>query len=367
MNPTIELRCRVEADFLLAMERAKLEDVLEREISPGTEPHPSDGEVDLVILGYAAHMLSRYQLGQQVLRPASTRFEVDVAASKDSIKETHWTLLPNESISKIHPDDGAEHIRTMKGRLPHWRVIGAQLVSPVFDFTYFEHMFPMFRHIQNVLTDAEAGIGDRQWLDGVSTNRHMSWTNETCSLRIQLAYDGREIPFRTIQNLVATWVVYEDAIEMLQPVHHHGYNIPLAFTLSTRFPVSANKETYRMAIYHCKTLPELRNLVGLYATAGGEAKINFLTFSQDSGLGRSLQSQAHTIEFREHAGTLNADDIKWWMLFTSKMLRFAQALTDANLIFDAHGDFHVIGLLKLIGFPRQGQDFYMRRLEELAH
>lgn len=240
-------------------------------------------------------------------------------------------------------------------------------MSPVIDFTYFEHMFPMFRHIQNVLTDAEAENGDRQWLEGTSKNRHMSWTNETCSLRIQLAYDGREIPFHTLQNLVAIWAIYEDVIEMLQPDHHHGYNVRLAVSLSTRFPVSADKETYRTAIYHCKTLPELRDLAGLYATCGGRTKINLLTFSQDSGLGHGLQLQAHTIEFREHVGTLNADDIKWWMLFTSKMLRFAQALTDANLAFDAHGDLRVIDLLDLIGFPREGQEFYVRRLAELAH
>ncbi len=118
-NPNIDLTCRIEVEFLLAMEINKLEDVLEREISPGTEPHPSGEEVDMVILDYAAYLLNRYQLGLQVVRPASTRFEVDVAGSKDNIKETHWTLLPDQSISEIHPDEGAEHIRSIRGTLPH--------------------------------------------------------------------------------------------------------------------------------------------------------------------------------------------------------------------------------------------------------
>jgi hypothetical protein len=105
----------------------------------------------------------------------------------------------------------------------------------------------------------------------------MSWTNETCSLRIQLAYDGREIPFHTLQNLVAIWAIYEDVVRCYSQIITTATTF-LAVSLSTRFPVSADKETYRTAIYHCKTLPELRDLAGLYATWGGRTKINLLTF-----------------------------------------------------------------------------------------
>lgn len=221
----------------------------------------------------------------------------------------------------------------------------------------------MLKRIQSVLTDAEVETIDRQWLEGISKNRHMSWTNQTCNLGIQLAYDCREMPFQTLQNLVAIWTIYEEAIETLQSCRKDTYTSCSSLGQTAILPADADQEAYRRAIYDCANFAELEGLLGLHDPS---SKIHPRTFTPNSEDGRGFQLQAYAIDFTEHAGTLNADDLRWWVLFTARMIDFAQALTDANVTFNAHGDLHFADLLDLISFEVDGRDYYVKNLAKLA-
>lgn len=117
LEPSLNLTCRFELDFVLAMETNTLGETLWEEISPGTVRPPSEGNDDNLILRYAASRLQEYQLGHSATLPVSTRFDVVVADLDDRTKETEWTLLHGPDLSEHERAECEAHIRHLKGRL----------------------------------------------------------------------------------------------------------------------------------------------------------------------------------------------------------------------------------------------------------
>lgn len=126
-EPSLDLRCRFELDFVLAMEANMLGDVLWEEISPGTVRPPSDGNNDNLMLWYVASKLQEYQLGQRVTQPASTRFNVVIAESEDRTKETEWTMLHGPDLSELDRAECEAHIRHLDNRR---RKCGSSAMEP---------------------------------------------------------------------------------------------------------------------------------------------------------------------------------------------------------------------------------------------
>lgn len=222
------------------------------------------------------------------------------------------------------------------------------------EFTYFDQILPMLRHIQGVLTDNDPNEEDRQWHGDRSTNKLLAWTPEMCGLRIQLSNNGREIAFYTFLNLVVIWGIYEQALEQLQPRHRH------------RPQPTSDLGTFRDTVNRCTNLSEIEEILGPFASTDGSVKLKPLTFTKPSECGRSLELHIHSIEFREHAGTLQAEDIYWWMQLTVTIMQYAQWLTHEDLAFGLFGEVHLTVLLELTSFSRKGKEFYVKRMEELA-
>lgn len=112
------------------------------------------------------------------------------------------------------------------------------------------------------------------------------------------------------------------------------------------------------------TLEELQELVCPPATSEKRAKIHISTSTKPltDGHEQGTQLQAHGVEFREHAGTIDADGTRWWVLFTYMLFGFAQEMTDNDTTFDAYGNLEVTTLFDAIDFPQAGRDFYAQRL-----
>jgi len=227
------------------------------------------------------------------------------------------------------------------------RVISARLLS------YIDDIYPILRHIQNVLMKHESEGGGHQLQVDRATKKLIACIPETSRLRIQLSNDARAIAFNTFRNLVVLWGTYEQALEQLQPKYCH------------RPPTFDNEPTFRRTVNECTNLSEVQELLGTFASTDNSAKIKLSMSTRPSGCGRSQELHIHSVELTEHAATLQADDIYWWMRLTVKIMQYAQWLTDKDFAFGLYGKVCLGHLLELINFTRSGKEFYLRRLKEL--
>ncbi|KAI9778051.1 MAG: hypothetical protein M1816_004279 [Peltula sp. TS41687] len=110
-----------------------------------------------------------------------------------------------------------------------------------------------------------------------------------------------------------------------------------------------NDDAWTRAIYACQDEAELCAMLGKFKDSvlslihhvKGEAK-----------LGRGDRV---TLEFRHQPGTLSPTEIKFWALFTTGMVHWAQAVADQNLTVNVIGQLELNDLFSLIDFPDEGQ------------
>lgn len=207
----------------------------------------------------------------------------------------------------------------------------------------------LLERIERVLLDHEQVF----WPHHDRYGPHKAFVNDSCSLHVHLAYKNQEIPLETLKNLMTIWALFEDSISL---IHSEDW-LRIFPPLLHRFPNEIGRKLLMKAIRTCTNPDQLMSYFRPLETAPKDGKIRLTDFDNPTE-----GFKVRTIEFREHEGTLDVNAIRWWILFTSGVLRFAQALTDANLVFDVAGDVGITDLFELIQFPREGQEFYAKRI-----
>ncbi|KAH0534048.1 hypothetical protein FGG08_007345 [Glutinoglossum americanum] len=232
-----------------------------------------------------------------------------------------WTLTPDETVK---PDPTSD--------LPDKVMTGMELVSPTMPTT-----LPVMEKLRE---------NDLPYIHEQLTPEKIPgcrfWVNSSCGMHVHVSirdFGTRNFEFLTIQNLIAFWGVYEKEIERLHPEHRrHPRNI-YAASLRSAAPHDPKDTDLRVAqwlfrVYSCKNFSDLRDLTDGSAGRGDarDSKVNIVAYSpRDTDTIRPLREP--TIEFREHAGTLDPKDIFCWIMFVTRVVRFAVFLTIRNCRF----------------------------------
>lgn len=197
---------------------------------------------------------------------------------------------------------------------------GIELVSPVFRYSQDHWM----QYVQQVDND----LGPR---NGVGTSYH----NKSTSLHVHFALEGGagfSLPF--LKNLVVLWGIWEEVIETIHPEERHNLNNEYAQSLWRYKQKIARDYRYRPCergeidqdpslgnflhkVYGAVDVDHLRAIIGPM----DEPKYSKLHISPPFHL------KPLTIEFREHRGTTNSQEILWWVRLLERFLSFASRLT----------------------------------------
>jgi hypothetical protein len=84
-----------------------------------------------------------------------------------------------------------------------------------------------------------------------------------------------------------------------------------------------------------------------------------------------------TLEFRQHRGTLNAKEIKWWTIFCATLFQYAHTLTESGIMIanvqplgEENGkvdfllEYSKKSILEHLGFPEEGVKFFRAKEKE---
>ncbi|KAI9774803.1 MAG: hypothetical protein M1840_000019 [Geoglossum simile] len=243
--------------------------------------------------------------------------------------EDTWTITPDETL-KPEPSDP----HTASGLL-NSIVTGMELVSPGLNFDH------------NDWPDGDLENLCGQLAPDKDRDCHF-WTNKSCGLHVHVRvnqnpnpdFEVDDLGFFAIQNVIAIWGVYEKEIEKFHPEHRRAPHNRYAASLRSKAPHLRNDPAGSTAdwltlVYACKDFDDLRNLVQNNTGVGDarDSKINIVAYSpRDSDKARPDRDP--TIEFREHAGSLDPVEITFWIAFVSKMVLFGVWLAKSGLVFD---------------------------------
>jgi hypothetical protein len=174
------------------------------------------------------------------------------------------------------------------------------------------------------------------------------WVDHSCGMHIHVSIDQdpqsavENFEFLAVQNLVAFWGIYEKQIERLHPEHRHHPNI-YAASLRAAAPFDPQAPDFGAAqwlfrVYLCRNFSDLRNLIDGSAGRGDprDSKINIVAYAPRHD-DTTRPDRDPTIEFREHAGTLDPVEMSNWIFFVMKTVRFAMYLAQRNCRFDIEG------------------------------
>jgi hypothetical protein len=249
-----------------------------------------------------------------------------------------WTLTPDKTVKpdptrdlpdSMFPQGISILIRT---NLSVEVMVGMELVSPIIPTT-----LPAMKRLR----EKDLPYIREQLTPGKIPGCRF-WVNPSCGMHVHVSirnFGTRDFEFLTAQNLVAFWGVYEKEIERLHPEYRrHPQNV-YAASLRAVAPHDPKNTDLRTAqwlfrVYSCENFSDLRDLIGGGAGRGDtrDSKINIIAYSpRNTDTIRPLREP--TIEFREHMGTLDPEDIFCWIMFVTRVVRFAVFLTVKNCRF----------------------------------
>ncbi|KAI9785463.1 MAG: hypothetical protein M1839_009204 [Geoglossum umbratile] len=273
-----------------------------------------------------------YKFVTQLLNEGSPnlRFKFnDLSGTEEFDYEGSWTITLDET---LEPD-----LPAAPGQLDSV-VTGMELISPVLSFDHGRWPHRDLEHICGLL-------------NATKTRDCHFWSNKSCGLHVHigvlqdpnpnLKVDNLE--FLTIQNLVAVWGVYEKEIEQLHPAYRRAPDNKFAASLRSIAPHRPNYQAASAAdwltlVYACRDFDSLRDLIQNTTGVGDtrDSKINIVAYSRRD-TDKVRPNRDPTIEFREHAGSLDPFEVSFWIAFVSKMVLFGVWLAKSNLRFDIEG------------------------------
>ena len=243
-------------------------------------------------------------------------------------------------------------------RIARSHVIPVKLTSPIFPSRTTFTCFPIVDSFCKTLTMLEHQGTPRP---AGGDTPYFAFTNATCSL--VLHYDivdpngQRAYELATLQNLVALWGVNEKMISTLQPPHHRGDRNNQSMSLRTFFP-NHDSQSFKDVIYSARNVDELVMSFEPHRSYGHYTRVDLLL--QPTGAGNP--SRCYSLAFREHQGTLNSKDIRFWISFTAKVVNFCVTAATQRRRLGPRFNMSLKDLLDMLGFREN--DYINKRIEE---
>ena len=188
-------------------------------------------------------------------------------------------------------------------------------------------------------------------------------TNLSCGLHVHVGNAEKGYPLRTLKNFALLVTRFEREIHRLHPderVIYPGVRrwcCPPSQLLQPRDPLLSGR-----CIENVKTLEELQSLMNpVYYR---NAAYNFLHLAEPGG---EFLDSYQTIEFRQHAASVDADEILAWVEFTTGMVRYSHHLVNSDWLFDlcsycpTDDSFGILDLMRKFG-QEDLVTFYRTRL-----
>lgn len=137
--------------------------------------------------------------------------------------------------------------------------------------------------------------------------RNNAKVNNTCGFHVHI--DAKDLSLQQIESIYKRYAFYEKAIDLFHPKHRRGNNNN--YCLSIR-PIIEMMDEMNFTI---KEIME-------YSLNDKYYKLNILSLSK---LG--------SIEFRQHKGTINFDEIRHWILFCQDFINASLIKTERDFLF----------------------------------
>lgn len=271
----------------------------------------------------------------KVLSTFGVRTELSSRSTRVSLRShdlTHWHLDTDATIEGPNRDY-------------HWLQI--ELISPILNLT-------------------PAGIAEAMHVAGLIQRHFRVSTNDSTGMHIHIGNSSKGFPLEVCRKVMGFFYTFDGLLEPLHPPsrqdHDWARNIRDACQLSiiNSWSVSEAVET----IFATDSIEELE-----YGFGGRRPAVNIRNLRNGGVPGKK------TIEFRQHAGTLDPERVQAWIQTVGGVVEWCRRVTDteyAELVEDSaeqqdQGDAYAPGtavqLLKAIGL-KEPADFYRKRLKK---
>ncbi|KAI9682242.1 MAG: hypothetical protein M1817_000296 [Caeruleum heppii] len=249
----------------------------------------------------------------------------------------YWTVGMSAGVNMVDWTEWTRLQNVFGGKTDRCIILAVQMVSRVMDFA-----------------DAKTALALEAAMSYLrETSKSFAWTNKTCNLYIDVGLIGKDLTERriwklgTVQNLLTLWVLFQDPLESIHPFHRRTTNrdfTQASSLLSRSIPTTRDNLDWLREVEMTQSFREVLECIGPNAET---RKINFaeLPWFPD------YLGSKPTIEFREHCGTLDVEDVLRWMDLVVASCRFATALEEHGLRFCAQGTLRFEDLVNLLDLP----------------
>lgn len=206
-------------------------------------------------------------------------------------------------------------------------------------------------------------INDIEKVCNIITSTYKVFVNETCGLYVHVGKGRDDMPSdQEIKNLYAILWTFENRLTRLHPSHRQGNEACKSMHAATPLAkrnLSSNDALQR--ILNCQSGAEVIFLVSK-SVVNGEMAYDGCNLMQSSG-----HAIKRTIEFRQHAGTLDPEVIVNWATVCATLLKIAGEISEAGLysfLRDNLRDertFTAVDLIGKIGLERKAE-YYRSKL-----
>ncbi|KAI9838604.1 MAG: hypothetical protein M1819_004918 [Sarea resinae] len=332
-------------------------------------------------------------VAQDLLRPVRPGLRIPPPDDKMAVFDDWWvendTSLQAASRGRLQRELGPLRIRA-EDELERWDSAGVEVVSRVFSTRDLDGG-----------DDAGAGTSAASaeistilaTLRGEGQALYKAFVTDLCGMHVHVGLpDGRKYPHVVAQQLALLTLTHEDAVSSLLLARRRTTGSQNELNIASNKAVHMLEAEYdtRTVVVDAatgETCEEERPR--LYAPVADLRRRIF------EGQGKELPGFCHlmgggkgyyvnwsylqrldlpnTIEFRQHAGTLDPEEVIWWVRFLVRLVRFAFKLAnDAETADGVRGwwlgkdwaDFNIEELWTAMEFPAAGRDFYRRKIEE---
>jgi len=314
-------------------------------------------------------LLSTTEQGKQILlhNPANH-------AKPEEYKS--WILTSDHSLSGLQ---GNEKVLAYPDKITcmtidKWDTYGIELVSPPY--------------LSCDLSKASEDISSL--LSAITTPPTSSiMTNRTCGLHVHIGTpSGQSLPLKILQHLSFLLVIYEDEISKLHPYHRRQRTDEIEsnkINFASEYPapndtierkvldeetgeiVTKKFESTFKAVHAIRRIlfdevDATEDPVFQLQLRMGKHRgqiVNFAYLSRENG--------PQTIEFRQHAGSVDAREINYWVEFCLGLVRLAWRYADGEgecRVKHWNDKVDIADLMEDMGLDENVEEFYLEKVEE---
>lgn len=317
------------------------------------------------------------QLARDVICQATGSQNTRVHYDANYTKQTDYSAWSISNDSSLNGLTKLAMIEAFNDRIPtldaanNWDSWGVELISPPYADP---------AHARSEISTMLSS------LRGTPSSDHGATVSTICGMHVHVGLpDNKPFAITTLQHLAYLLVVYEEEISQLHEPQRQQAEVEILSNRENFFfdgcaePVERlviNPETgerkRKKFVPIFKPLDEIRALLFETVDAAGVPLERLLGFIgrhrahlvNFSGLVK--ENRPNTIEFRQHAGTLDPRDVFWWVQFCTGLVQLAHqyAITgDECPVSDWEDRIDIEDLFEAIGLPDEGREFFRERRE----